>query len=139
MTSGYRITELSPGHSESIWEIEETDFPAMADETGIAALLEWGEPVAIPRHKSIAHEAKKHLRQVFAEYARHVTDFSNALLGPLPDHVQGILGAASQNPAVAHRFAYGYANPTDFQNWLMDPAKAEAYLASVADQATPAS
>ncbi len=73
------------------------------------------------------------------DYARHVTNFSNALLGPLPEHVQGILGAATQNPAVAHRFAYGYANPTDFENWLMDPAKAEAYLASVADQATPAS
>ncbi len=69
------------------------------------------------------------------EYARHVTNFSNALLGPLPEHVQGILGAASQNPTVAHRFAYGYANPTDFENWLMDPAKAETYLASVADQA----
>jgi hypothetical protein len=65
------------------------------------------------------------------EYARHVTNFSNALLGPLPEHVQGILGAASQNPAVAHRFAYGYADPTDFENWLMDPDKAAAYLASV--------
>lgn len=68
------------------------------------------------------------------DYARHVTNFSNALLGPLPEHVQGILGAATQNPAVAHRFAYGYANPTDFENWLMDPARTEAYLASVADQ-----
>ncbi len=79
------------------------------------------------------------MRQTFDaywEYARHVTDFSNALLGPLPEHVQGILGAATQNPAVAHRFAYGYANPTDFANWLMDPAKTQAYLASVADQAT---
>lgn len=65
------------------------------------------------------------------DYARHVTNFSNALLGPLPEHVQGILGAATQNPAVAHRFAYGYANPTDFENWLMDPAKAEDYLKSV--------
>jgi styrene monooxygenase A-like protein len=65
------------------------------------------------------------------EYARHVTNFSNALLGPLPEHVQGILGAATQNPTVAHRFAYGYANPTDFENWLMDPAKTEEYLKSV--------
>jgi Styrene monooxygenase A putative substrate binding domain len=65
------------------------------------------------------------------EYARHVTNFCNALLGPLPEHVQGILGAASQNPVVAHRFAYGYADPTDFENWLMDPVKAEEYLKSV--------
>jgi hypothetical protein len=69
--------------------------------------------------------------EAYWEYARHVTNFSNALLGPLPEHVQGILGAAAQNPAVAHRFAYGYANPTDFENWLMDPAKAEEYLTSV--------
>ena len=32
---------------------------------------------------------------------------------------------------LAHRFAYGYANPTDFENWLMDPAKTEEYLKSV--------
>ncbi|MFL6053186.1 MAG: styrene monooxygenase/indole monooxygenase family protein [Actinoallomurus sp.] len=69
------------------------------------------------------------------DYARHVTNFSNALLGPLPEHVQKILGTATQNPTVAHRFAYGYANPTDFENWLMDPAKSEAYLASVAGNA----
>lgn len=69
------------------------------------------------------------------DYARHATNFSNALLGPLPEHVQKILGAATQNPTVAHRFAYGYANPPDFENWLMDPAKAEAYLASVAGNA----
>jgi 2-polyprenyl-6-methoxyphenol hydroxylase-like FAD-dependent oxidoreductase len=69
------------------------------------------------------------------DYARHSTNFSNALLGPLPEHVQKILGAATQKPAVAHRFADGYANPTDFENWLMDPAKSETYLASLAGNA----
>jgi hypothetical protein len=71
------------------------------------------------------------------DYARHPTTFSNALLGPLPEHVQRILGAATQNPAVAHRFADGYARPADFDNWLMDPGKADAYLASVAGAASP--
>lgn len=53
------------------------------------------------------------------------------MLGPLPEHVQKVLGVAAQNEAVAYRFAYGYANPHDFENWIMDPAKTDAYLASV--------
>ncbi|MBC6459802.1 styrene monooxygenase/indole monooxygenase family protein [Actinomadura sp. HBU206391] len=64
-------------------------------------------------------------------YAGHVTAYTNMMLGPLPEHVQRVLGTAAQNPVVAHRFAYGYANPTDFQNWLMDAEKADAYLRSV--------
>lgn len=63
------------------------------------------------------------------EYARHVTDWTNALLQPPPPHVQQILGAAQGNPAVARRFANGFSDPTDYQHWFMDPAKAEKYLA----------
>lgn len=48
--------------------------------------------------------------------------------------MQQILATAASNPAVARRFAHGYANPHDFENWLMDPDKTEEYLASVADQ-----
>ena len=75
------------------------------------------------------------MQQTFDAYwgfARHVTELCTMMLGPMPLHLQQILGAAARNPAVAHRFAYGYANPTDFENWLMDPARAEAYLASAA-------
>jgi hypothetical protein len=68
-------------------------------------------------------------------YARPVTDFSNMLLRPLPEHVQGVLGAAARFPEVARRFAYGYTDPADFENWITDPARAEAYLASVAGAA----
>ncbi len=49
MSSGYRITELSLSHSESIWEIEEPDFPAMADEPDVTALLERCQSVATRR------------------------------------------------------------------------------------------
>lgn len=70
-------------------------------------------------------------------YARHVTNFSNMLLGPLPEHVQRVLGAATQIPTVAHRFAYGYADPTDFENWITDPDEADAYLASVSGDPPP--
>ncbi|TDC40002.1 FAD-binding oxidoreductase [Actinomadura sp. KC345] len=68
---------------------------------------------------------------VFWDYARHPTQYTNMMLGPLPEHVQRVLGAATQNEQVAYRFAYGYANPWDFENWLMDPAKTDAYLASL--------
>jgi len=65
------------------------------------------------------------------EYARHPTGFTNLMLGPPPEHLLKILGTANEVEEVAYRFAYGFANPPDLENWLMDPEKAEAYLASV--------
>lgn len=59
------------------------------------------------------------------------TNWSNALLGPLPEHVGAALGAASVNPAVARRFGNGFANPSDYADWLLDPEKTRSYLASV--------
>jgi hypothetical protein len=68
---------------------------------------------------------------LYWDYARHPTAFSNLMLGPPPEHLVRILGTAASNPAVALRFADGYANPRDFSDWLMDPVKADAYLTSV--------
>ncbi|RZQ63841.1 styrene monooxygenase/indole monooxygenase family protein [Amycolatopsis suaedae] len=65
------------------------------------------------------------------EYAQHVTFWTNAMLQPPPPHVMEILGVAGQKPAVAERFARGFEDPSDFQNWFFDPEKAAAYLASV--------
>jgi hypothetical protein len=65
---------------------------------------------------------------------RAVTDWTNAMLQPLPEHVQQILGAASANPTIARRFANGFCDPNDFQHWFMAPDKAASYLASVAAQ-----
>ncbi len=61
--------------------------------------------------------------------ARSVTAWTNAMLQPLPPHVQQILGAAAGNPAVARRFANGFSDPTDFDHWLMDPDATARYLA----------
>jgi len=69
------------------------------------------------------------------EYARHVTEWTNAMLRPPPPHVLEIIGAAGQIPAVARRFANGFSDPTDFQHWFMSPDKANEYLRSVS---TPA-
>jgi hypothetical protein len=65
------------------------------------------------------------------EYAQHVTVWTNALLGPPPEHVQQILGAAQTHDAVARRFANGFDDPSDFQNWFLDPQKTAEYLATM--------
>jgi hypothetical protein len=62
--------------------------------------------------------------------ARAVTEWTNAMLQPLPPHLQMILGAAAGNPAVARRFANGFSDPNDFGDWLMTPQAAQAYLES---------
>jgi hypothetical protein len=69
------------------------------------------------------------------EYAQAVTLWTNALLTPPPEHVLKLLGAASQDPRVAYRFANGFDDPRDYFAWFMDPGKADAYLAQLA--ATP--
>jgi len=65
------------------------------------------------------------------DYALHVTQWTSALLGPPPGHVLRILGGAQSNDPVAGRFVNGFDDPTDFQNWFMDPTRTAAYLATV--------
>ncbi|MFE3324731.1 styrene monooxygenase/indole monooxygenase family protein [Streptomyces sp. NPDC059176] len=66
------------------------------------------------------------------ETARHVTKWTNAMLGVPPEHVLGLIGAAGQLPPVADRFANGFNDPGDFENYFYEPHKTEAYLASIA-------
>ncbi|AEV87835.1 alanine-phosphoribitol ligase [Actinoplanes sp. SE50] len=60
-----------------------------------------------------------------------VTGWTNAMLQPLPPHVQQLLGAATGSETIARRFAAGFNDPNDFLNWFVDPEKAAAYLAEV--------
>jgi hypothetical protein len=62
--------------------------------------------------------------------AQHATRWTNAMLRP-PAHVRDLLAVAADNPDVAHRFANGFDNPADFADWLIEPDRATAYLASV--------
>ncbi|KPC66953.1 styrene monooxygenase/indole monooxygenase family protein [Streptomyces chattanoogensis] len=62
--------------------------------------------------------------------AQHVTKFTNAMLAPPPEHVLNIIGAAGQIQTIADRFANGFDDPSDFENFFYDPDKANAYLAS---------
>ncbi|TJZ45988.1 FAD-binding oxidoreductase [Streptomyces piniterrae] len=63
--------------------------------------------------------------------AQHVTKFTNAMLAPPPEHVLNIIGAAGQVQSIADRFANGFDDPSDLDNFFYDPDKANAYLASV--------
>ncbi len=68
-------------------------------------------------------------------YAQSVVNWTNALLTPPPEHVLQLLGAASQDQRVASRFVNGFDDPRDYDEWFMDPAKAEAYLGGLAASA----
>ncbi|MFI2299078.1 styrene monooxygenase/indole monooxygenase family protein [Actinacidiphila glaucinigra] len=75
------------------------------------------------------------MESAFARFwttAEPVTKWTNALLGPPPEHVLGLIGAAGQLPAVANRFANGFDDPSDYESYFYDPEAAGAYLASVA-------
>ncbi|MEU0400314.1 styrene monooxygenase/indole monooxygenase family protein [Streptomyces sp. NPDC006197] len=63
--------------------------------------------------------------------AQHVTKWTNAMLAPPPEHVLNLLGAAGQLQPVADRFANGFNDPADFENFFFDPEKTNAYLAEV--------
>ncbi|MET7620052.1 styrene monooxygenase/indole monooxygenase family protein [Streptomyces sp. NPDC005408] len=64
--------------------------------------------------------------------AQHVTKWTNAMLGVPPEHVLNLIGAAGQLQPVANRFANGFNDPADFENFFFEPEKTAAYLASVA-------
>jgi hypothetical protein len=65
------------------------------------------------------------------EYAQYVTMWTNALLGPPPQHVFDLLLAGNDHPEVAQRFVNGFDNPPDYFEWFMEPDKASRYLAEV--------
>ncbi|MEX2968864.1 MULTISPECIES: styrene monooxygenase/indole monooxygenase family protein [Streptomyces] len=63
--------------------------------------------------------------------AQHVTKWTNAMLGPPPEHVLNLIGAAGQLQPAADRFANGFDDPSDFENFFYEPEKTNAYLASL--------
>jgi 2-polyprenyl-6-methoxyphenol hydroxylase-like FAD-dependent oxidoreductase len=65
------------------------------------------------------------------DYAQYVTEWTNALLGPPPQHVLDLLLAGNDHPDVATRFANGFNDPPDYFEWFIEPDKAVRYLAEV--------
>lgn len=74
MTSGYRLTKLSPAHSRSIWDVEESDFPSITDELDLTTVLERCESSFVIRSSKSAQKEAKHLVQAFVEYSAHVAE-----------------------------------------------------------------
>ncbi|MGW3086282.1 styrene monooxygenase/indole monooxygenase family protein [Streptomyces sp. NPDC001108] len=67
--------------------------------------------------------------------AQHVVKWTNAMLGVPPEHVLNLIGAAGQLQPVADRFANGFNDPADFENFFFDPERTNAYLAEVSGAA----
>ncbi|MFD2688157.1 styrene monooxygenase/indole monooxygenase family protein [Streptomyces phyllanthi] len=81
------------------------------------------------------------MRRTFDRYwdtARHVTKWTNAMLGVPPEHVLHLIGAGGALQPVADRFANGFNDPSDFENFFYEPEKTEAYLASLTGAAAEA-
>jgi len=74
VASGYRLTKLSPAHSRSLWEVEESDFPSITDEPGLTTLLERCQSSFAIRSSKSAQKEAKHLVQVFVKYSAHVAE-----------------------------------------------------------------
>lgn len=64
--------------------------------------------------------------------AQHSTALTDALLNPLPEHAQQVLGAASKYQEIATRFCNLFPHPEDIGPFLGDPEQALAYVAQVA-------
>jgi hypothetical protein len=63
--------------------------------------------------------------------AEPVTTWNNSFLMPPPPHVEAILGAAAQSPAVADAFSNMWADPAAMWRSIATPERAAAFLASV--------
>ncbi|RCW40447.1 2-polyprenyl-6-methoxyphenol hydroxylase-like FAD-dependent oxidoreductase [Halopolyspora algeriensis] len=63
--------------------------------------------------------------------AEPVTRWTNTMLQPPPEHVMNLFGAAQENETIRTRFVNGFDNPADFDNWFLDPVRAEEYLKQV--------
>lgn len=69
------------------------------------------------------------------ESARHTTRWTNAMLGPPPAHVLDMFEAAGRLQPVADRFANGFDDPSDFEDFFYDGERTRAYLAAVGGHA----
>ncbi len=87
---------------------------------------------AIVAHGSAPFEADW-MTEVFDRFwessGKHTTRFTNLLLNPPPPAAMQVLGAASQNPAIADAVVGAFNNPPDFFPWIEDEAAAGAFIA----------
>ena len=118
---------------------------------GIADVVVVNDPISGQGANNAAHAAGMYLKaildrgdapftpqwmqQTFDEFwahARNSVMLTEMMLEPLPVHAQQVLGAAAQFQEIADKFAEVFPNPGTIHEFLVDPEKAAAYVASVA-------
>lgn len=62
------------------------------------------------------------------DYAGAVVAWTNVLLTPPPEHVQRLLAAAQDAPALGRAIVNGFDDPRTFFPWFFDPKEADAFL-----------
>jgi hypothetical protein len=67
---------------------------------------------------------------VYWDYARHVTDWTNKMLLPPPPHVARLLAAAANKSEIARWFVNAFDDPRRFYPRLVDPSAAEQFAAT---------
>jgi hypothetical protein len=75
------------------------------------------------------------MQQTFDTFWAHAQNscmLTQMMLEPMPIHAQQVLGAAAQFQEIADRFADIFVHPATIHDFLLDPAKAAAYLEQVA-------
>ena len=75
------------------------------------------------------------MQETFDAYWAHAQNscmLTQMMLEPLPAHAQQVLGAAAQFQEIADRFAEVFTQPRHDPRLPLDPAKAAAYVESVA-------
>jgi hypothetical protein len=119
--------------------------------TGIGDVVAVNDPISGQGANNAAHAAGMYLKAIldrgdapftpewmqqtfdtFWAHAQHSAMLTEMMLEPLPVHAQQVLGAASQFQQIADKFAEVFPNPATIHDFLVDPAKAAAYVESVA-------
>ncbi|GAA2601305.1 alanine-phosphoribitol ligase [Dactylosporangium fulvum] len=95
----------------------------------LAAILDHGDD---PFDRDWMHNT---FERFWADTAERVTNLTNGMLQPPPEHVQRILATAARHPEVASRLANGFADPNSLTDWFMTPDGADRYLSQVAAHA----
>jgi 2-polyprenyl-6-methoxyphenol hydroxylase-like FAD-dependent oxidoreductase len=146
---GTLVGRFTPVVRRPVGKLSDTAFVL-----GMADAVVTNDPIAGQGANNAAHCAEIYLKAIldrgdepfdaewmqatfdaYWDYAEHSTTLSNGLLGELPEHIQRVLGAATQHQKIANRFANSYVDPRDFTSWALDPAVSDAYVASVAEEA----
>ena len=89
------------------------------------AILERGSALFTPQWMQQTFDA-------FWAHAQNSVILTEMMLEPMPPHAQQVLAAASQFQEIADKFAEVFPNPGTVHDFLLDPAKAAAYVESVA-------